>query len=354
MVRVQVVGVRGSGEIRVFRFASVLAAAFAASAAGPCVSAEALPGDAPLVGVAGVPRELGATRDYDRIFGLLARHGIGLFYPVFQYVEAPRSASLGFETDFVPPCRPDDPAFAAMRAHGVQLIVPAGLLYDRAMPLPPIDRDPLAELIACAGRDTIFGVLSYDEPAHAGVPPQATEALYARVKAVAKDMPVLMVHAPLRIQGDAPSEDPARLDYLAEVAEHSRHADIVGFDTYPIPTSIARVGAPDAGDRIMDEKTAVETYLEFIKRAAPGKRYLSVLQNFSPADQYAPALLALVPPHLRAEARAPSRSEMATMLHEAVEHGASVVVWYGAGFTKTMDAPQWRGTLDLSARLGSR
>lgn len=334
------------------RFAFVLAAACAAAAVGVCSSAEIASTDGPLIGVAGVPKELGATRDYDRIFATLAAHGIGLFYPSFQYVEAPFSASLGFESDFVPPCRPDDPAFAAMRAHGIRLIVPAGLIYDRARPLPPLDRDPLAALIACAGAATIYGVLSYDEPAHTGVPQEASRALYARIKAVAPDMPVLMVHAPLRVESDAPAQDPARLDYLAEVAAHSRHADIVGFDTYPIPTSMARVGAPDAGDRIMDERTAVGAYLDFIKDAAPGKRYLAVIQNFSPADQYAPELLALVPAELRARARAPSLAEMETMMREAVEHGADVVVWYGGGFTKTADAPQWRGTLDVSAGLG--
>lgn len=334
------------------RFAFVLSVACAAAAGGLCLSAEVHSQDEPLIGVAGVPRELGATRDYGRIFATLAANGIDLFYPVFQYVEAPHSASLGFETDFVPPCRPDDPAFAAMKAHGVRLIVPAGLLYDRAMPLPPLDQDPLATLIDCTGAETIYGVLSYDEPASSGVPQEASRALYERIKAVAPDMPVLMVHAPLRIDRGAPGEDPTRLDYLAEVAGHSRHADIVGFDTYPIPTSIARVGAPDAGDRILDEKTAVGSYLDFMKDAAPGKRYLSVIQNFSPADQYAPELLALVPAELRAQARPPSRAELASMLHTAVEHGASVIVWYGAGFTKTADAPEWRGTLDVSAKLG--
>jgi hypothetical protein len=79
-----------------------------------------------------------------------------------------------------------------------------------------------------------------------------------------------------------------------------------------------------------------------------------MIQNFSPADQYAPELLSLVPPELRAEARPPSRSELETMLHEAVEHGASVVVWYGGGFTKTVDAPQWQATLEVSAGLGSK
>lgn len=339
------------------RLAFVLAAACSAAAfvlgmVVPCLSDEA-PSRAVPIGVAGVPRELGATRDYDRIFTTLAAHGIELFFPTFQYVEAPRPESLGFEADFVPPCRADGPAFTAMQAHGIRLIVPAGLLYDPGKPLPPLERDPLAALLACAGEESIFGVLSYDEPAHSGVSPEATQVLYARIKTVAPDMPVLMVHAPLRIENGAAGQDAARQDYLSRVAEHSQHADIVGFDTYAIPTSIARVGAPDDGNRILDGETAVEAYLEFIKRAAPGKRHLAVIQNFSPADQYAPEQLALFPADLRAQARPPSRAELQAMLQGAVQHGASVVVWYGGAFTKTVAAPQWRGTLDVSAELGS-
>lgn len=323
-----------------------MAAAWSFCAPGPAAA------EAPLVGAAGVSYELGATRDYDRIFATLSSHGIELFYPVFTYVEVPRPASLGFEVDFIPPCDRDNAAFAAMRAHGVRLIVPAGLLYDRRLPLPPLDADPLRTLIDCAGEAAIYGVLSYDEPAHNGIAPEATEALYDRIKTIAPDLPVLMVHAPIRIDRGAPAEDPARLAYLASVAEHSRHADIVGFDTYPVPPSISRVGGPGAGNRILDADTVVAAYLEFIKRAAPGKRYLAVIQNFSQADQYSPELLAQVPPELRAQARPPSEAEMETMMRDAVENGASVVIWFGAGFTKTTDAPEWRGTLDISARIG--
>jgi hypothetical protein len=322
-----------------------------AAAHTPCASQESRPDTAPLIGVAGVPRELAATRDYDRIFATLSAHGIDLFYPTFQYVEAPKAASLGFEADFVPPCRREDPAFAAMRAHGIRLIVPAGLLYDPSRSLPPPEADPLAALIACAG-DVIYGVLSYDEPPHSGLQPGATQALYRRIKAVAPQMPVLMVHAPLRVRNGAAGDDPARRAYLAAVAEHSRHADIVGFDTYPIPVSIQRLGAPGPGGAIVGEREAVGAYLAFIRRTNPGKHYLSVIQNFSPADQYAPELRARFPAELRARARAPSRTEMRTMLRQAVQNGASVVIWYGGGFTETEDAPQWRATLEVSAEFG--
>jgi hypothetical protein len=320
----------------------------------PCASAGLADRPLPLIGVAGVPRELAASRDYDRIFEALAANGIELFFPTFQYVEAPQSRSLGYETDFTAPCAAEDPAFTALRAHGVRLIVPASLLYDPAQPLPPLDSDPLAALIACAGADAVFGVLSYDEPAHSGVPVQATQALYERIKAVAPELPVLMVHAPLRVEAGAPDDDAARSAYLAGVEQQSRAADIVGFDTYAVPPSIQRVGAPPAGNRVVDAETAVEGYLDFIKRVAPGKRYLSVIQNFSPADQYAPEMLALFPPELRAEARPPTKSELEGMLRAAVDNGASVIVWYGGGFIKSEGAPEWRGTLDVSAELGGK
>ncbi len=339
------------GGRKVSRLAWLLAVSTVSGVVPPCLSEELAAGTEPLVGVAGVPYDLGATRDYDQIFGTLAGRGIDLFFPTFQYEEAPQTRSLGFESDFVPPCRWDDPAFLALRNSGVRLIVPASLLYDPGQPLPPIESDPLAALVACAGDGTLFGVLSYDEPAHNGIAPAATQALYDRIKTVAPDAPVLMVHAPLRVPLDAPSEDPAGLEYLAKVQEHSRAADIVGFDTYPIPESMARVGAPDAGNRILGPETVVGAYLDFIAEAAPGKSYLAVLQNFSPADQYAPEALARIPQELRSRARPPSRAELDAMLHQAVGNGAGLVIWYGGGFTKSEDAPQWRDTLDVSAQL---
>jgi hypothetical protein len=105
---------------------------------------------------------------------------------------------------------------------------------------------------------------------------------------------------------------------------------------------------------VVDAETAVEAYLDFIGQVAPGKRYLSVIQNFSPADQYAPEMVALFPPELRAEARPPSKSELEGMLRAAVDNGASVIVWYGGGFIKSEAAPEWRGTLDVSAELGGK
>ena len=71
------------------------------------------------------------------------------------------------------------------------------------------------------------------------------------------------------------------------------------------------------------------------------------------AGQYPPDLLAPVPAELRAPARGPSRNECETAPHDCGEGAAGVAVWHGACFTKTVDARQWQGTLDVSAMRGS-
>jgi hypothetical protein len=305
-------------------------------------------------GVAGVPMELGQTRDYDRIFAQLSANGVDLFFPVFQFVEAPEPQSLGFEVDFVPPCRPDDPAFAAMRHHGIKLIAPGNLLYPEGR-FPPLADDPLAALIACAGREHVFGVLSFDEPVQNGLSIRATRGLYERVKAVAPDMPVLMVHAPLVIEEGKHDTQAARESYLAQVAKQSRYADIVGFSTYPIPPMVAKMGAPGQGDSIVDHVTAAREYVAWLRAALPDKQVMAVLQNFNYADQYSPALLAVVAtPDLIAMVNAPTARELEDMARTSVAAGADLVIWYGAGFTKPADARSWRDTLSVSRRLAGQ
>ena len=307
------------------------------------------------VGVAGVPMGLGQTRDYDLIFEQLAANGISLFYPVFQYVEAPVAESLGFEVDFIPPCRRNDPSFAAMRRHGIKLIVPSNLLYAPEGQFPALADDPLAALIACAGREAVFGVLSFDEPVHNGLSIETTRDLYNRVKDVAPDMPVLMVHAPLVIEEGRHGTQAARRAYLSLVAEQSRHADIVGFSTYPVPPMVAKMGAPGQGDAVVDHITAAREYVAWLRRTLPEKRIMSVIQNFSYADQFSPALLAEVaPPELIAVVKAPTATELAEMARASEDAGAEFVIWYGAGFTKPADAQSWLDTLAVSARISGQ
>lgn len=307
------------------------------------------------LGVAGVPMGLGTTRDYDKIFAQLANNGIALFYPVFQYEEAPKPLSLGFEADFVPPCRSSAPAFEAMRRHGIKMIAPGNLLYTPGAAMPSLAHDPLAQLIGCAGPDAIFGVLSYDEPVHNGVSTKATRELYNRVKKVAPDMPVLMVHAPLIIEPGQQDTDSARKAYLSAVADQSRFADIIGFSTYPIPPMIAKMGAPNQGDAVVDHITASRDYVAWLRSVVPGKRIMSVIQNFSYADQYSSEMLsAVATPELIALVNPPSAKELDEMARTSAAAGAEIVIWYGAGFTKPADAQSWRDTLSVSARLAGQ
>jgi len=327
-------------------------AAVLASIVGFSSAAGAAP---PLIGAAGVPRDLGATRDYDRIFRALAEAGVTLFYPIFQYQEAPTAETLGFEVDFIAPCRRDDPAFAALRRHGVRLIAPGNLLYQPGAAMPPLSRDPLAALIACAGRDAVYGVLSYDEPAHNGVSAKAAEAFYRRVKQVDPTLPVLMVHAPLIIEEGGMAEREVRDAYLGAVAELSQFADVIGFSTYPIPPEIAKMGSPFRGEEIVDHKVAAQEYVAWLRAAAPDKRYMAVLQSFSYADQFSPELLAVVaPPEVRDMVHPPSARELEEMATISVDGGADLIVWYGAGFSDRAAAQGWRDVLAVSRRLGAK
>lgn len=303
-------------------------------------------------GAAGVPLGLGSARDYDRIFSELAASDITVFFPTFQYVEAPAPKTLGYETDFTPPCNPASPAFAAMKRHGVRMIVPASLIYAVSTRFPSAAQDPLLQLIDCAGRDGIYGVLSYDEPAHNQISPKVTQALYAHVRQVAPDTPVLMVHAPLVIEPGRHDSPGARASYLQVVKQHSIYADIVGFSIYPIPPMVAKLGSPLRGDAIVDHVTAARDYLAWLAAEVPRARRMAVLQNFSYSDQYSDALLATVSPELRALVNAPTETELEAMVAASLAGGAELIIWYGAAFTKAANAASWRATRAVSKKMG--
>lgn len=302
--------------------------------------------------VAGVPKPIGEAADYDTLFATLRASGITAFFPTFQYVEAPAPESVGREVDFIAPCSRDDPAFAAMRRHGIQLIVPSNLLYDPAAPLPPVASDPLAALMACSGRDGLYGILSFDEPGYSGVSEDRTAALYQRVNQIAPGLPVLMVHGPLVIDPGRHDTVRAQLRYLDEVRAHSQHADIVGFSTYPVPPVVARMGAPGSGVEVVDHVTAARGYMSWLRTELPGRGRMAVLQAFSYADQYAPELLVQVAsPELIAMVGPPTETELEEMARESLAGGADLIVWYGANFAKTADDPGWLGVLSVSRRL---
>jgi hypothetical protein len=304
----------------------------------------------PVYGVAGVPVDLGRSRDYETIFRQLASSGVELFFPTFLYQQLPAPRSLGFERDFAPPCRPDDPAFRALRETGMGLIVPASLLYAPDRPLPSLDDDPMAALVDCAGEGVVRGFLTHDEPVHAGVPEAAVEALYARIKQVAPDIPVMMVHAPMTTD----TSPQFHLEYIEAVRSMSRHADIVGFDVYPVPGMIAKIVRPRSGTEVLEDAEAVRAYADLMRELAPERRHLMVLQNFAYADQFSSMARTAFPSALVAAARGPTEAELEAMARAAEEGGAEVIVWFGGAYTPSALAGHWRATLDVTAGMTGR
>ncbi len=162
---------------------------------------------------AGVPRSLAAARDYPALFAHLEDNGIGLFFPTFQYVEYPALIGYGFEPDFLPPCSPDDPAFKALRASTVQLILPGPLLY-------PVLPEALRQVLACAGGH-VAAVSSFDEPVSNEVSFSEVTQLYEQVKMVAPTLDVIMVHAPVPDDNRSVVPTSARLEYFESVRKFS-------------------------------------------------------------------------------------------------------------------------------------
>ncbi|GBU16737.1 hypothetical protein AOPFMNJM_0767 [Methylobacterium jeotgali] len=303
----------------------------------------------PVVAVSGVPRDLAQTRDWDRIFADLRANGVTAFFPTFQYVEQPEAKSLGFETEFVPPCKPDAPAFAAMRRHGIRLLAPGGLLYPAdAMPAAG-EADPLRALIACTGRDGIAGVVAYDEPPHQGVKLSASEALYRRVKAIDASLPVMMVHAPLVMDRPELQTRIGRKRYLDEVKAHGRFANMVGFDVYPIPQELAQTALPALDVAQAGPAETVRAYADWVARELPDKRRFMVLQGFSYADQYDPAVVAgMKGSPILDIVRPPTKAELRAMTDAAVAGGAEIVVFWGTSFIAKAESPAWGDILAVS------
>ncbi|MDQ0321098.1 hypothetical protein QO002_003236 [Pararhizobium capsulatum DSM 1112] len=304
------------------------------------------------VGVAGVPKYIGASRDYETMFAQLSAAGIDIFFPVFQYQEAPAPATLGHEADFVPPCERTSPAFAALRRHKIRLVVPGGLIYPTSGAFPSIELDPLNALLACAGREAIYGVLGFDEPALNGIGLDASRKLYERVKEIDPSLPVLMVQSPMVIEPGRQDSDAARTQYMEQVRQQSEYADIVGFSLYAIPAAIAKLGSPGHGDEIVDYPTAIDGYMGWLSDNLPGKQTMAVLQSFAYADQFEHAYLTQVaPPEMIAEARDPTKQELKTMAQISIDRGAQLIIWYGSAFKADPASPLWDDVLTVSKAL---
>jgi hypothetical protein len=299
---------------------------------------------APVFGVCGVPKSLGEERDYDKIFRAFNAAGVSMFFATFQFQEVPTGLSLGFETDFLPPCKATAKAFVALKAHGIKLIVPGELLYAREGELPPLAEDPLRQLLACTGDDGIYGVLTYDEPSHTGATDAQLKRLYDRVKMIKEGLPVLMVHAPLTAD-QSPAE---QSEYMTLVAKQSTLADIVGFDVYAVPRSVANM--PSADGTFSDNPAeTVASYVAWMKQAAPTKQHLIVLQGHSIANLYSAEERMRVPREIVDRVRPPSKQETQDMTRRALDGGATVVVWWGPSFVPRDTMEPWCSILGTVA-----
>lgn len=302
----------------------------------------------PIMIVAGVPKELAETKDYDAIFRELKGAGVEAFFPLFLYEEVPVPKTTGNELDFFLPCRSDTPAFIAMRAHNVKYLVPGEILYI-PNEFPPRSEDPLKRLIDCAGRDMILGVSSYDEPFFNGITPEQAEKLYRRVKEVDPTIPVFLVHASVPaviIEGNTsrPTTAEEVSFYFSEIRRYTKYADILGFDVYPIPQRIAQTVTPyrPAGE-MPDYRIVIADYLRWLRENNDGKPYFIALQAFS-YKNLGPSWLT----NSTDGAPWPTKEELEEMIHVAATEQASSIIWFGPSYLKTaQDKLFWRKFLEV-------
>ncbi len=298
----------------------------------------------------GVPKYWGETRDYDAWFSTLAAAGVTSFLPFSEYQEVPEALYLGYETDFMPPCSPDDPSFTALRTHHIQLVVAGDLLYSAGT--PALEADPLRALMTCAGEGMIAGVLSIDEPAKFNPSENIhnAQALYERIKTIAPELPVMMVHAPIPdtiTQADGkiiPTTQSAVDTYLNDVKNLSAYADIIGFDLYPIPTEITPFIAPNLGLSPVGYQKAFPAYMNWLRSTLADKSYMLALQAFS--------YQRLLSPQAASDASAagyklpfPTEAQLQDMACLTIEGGASQFAWWGQSALISEDQPFWDSVL---------
>lgn len=319
----------------------------------------------PIVGVAGVPKYLGETRNYDKIFKELRDNGFSTYMAFSQYSEHPKAKSLASDADFFPPCSPNDSQWKAMRDNNIKLIIPGYIIFaDYFESLTP--GDPLQELIDCIGRDLIFGVTNYDEPVGSLWDGSLTKhdlyTVYRKTKEVDPTIPVLMVHAPFYASNPVEGLDylyptsEERDKYFRLVKEASEYADIVGFDIYPIPLGFGGgLTSPSLdGKHITNFKSAIIDYLAWIKSEVPGKIYLVTLQGFNFAMQYEGDF---VPDGVSMAdiktLRNPTFKELEGMAKGAIEGGALVLLWWGQTHITPQDASLWEDIKIVSKNIAN-
>ncbi len=302
---------------------------------------------------AGAPRDLLKQRDYAALFTRLADHGIGAFLPTFQYQEVPIPRSLNLESEFTPPCTALDPPFRALANSRVKLVIPAELLYPDPARIGTGAglNDPLVQLMKCAGPGRIAAISNYDEAILNGLGINDVKRLYDHVKAAAPGVPVLMVHAPIILDKAEFASVRKRAEYLRRVVEYSQHADIVGFDVYPVPAFAAQLATPLSEGRMVGEAEAIAGYVHWMATALSGKRRLMVLQGFSYADLYEDSFLRqTVPAALLAKVRPPRRDELEDMVRQARVGGVEMIVWWGQAALKASTQEPWPSILAISRK----
>ena len=234
----------------------------------------------------------------------------------------------------------------------MRLLIAGELLYARGSGLPALDNDPLKQIIACAGRANVYGILSYDEPVSTGATLDDVSGLFNRVKEIDPTLPVLMVHAPIILDRPELATVEGQQAYLSEVKSYSRFADVVGFDVYPVVKDIAKTGTPSSEGEIVGHATAIRDYMAWLRSSIPGRGYMMVLQGFSYADQFEPNFLrSIAPEEILATVRAPSLEETKEMAQLSIDGGAELLVWWGVSFQKDDTSQIWRDILKTTRAI---
>lgn len=296
------------------------------------------------VGTVGMPFDLAASRDFETLFAQMQAAGQTLFMPMSLYEAHPAPQGTGLEAAFFPPPygTADPGLYAAMRAHGIKMVVPASLIYPLGQALPAPQNDPLVALIQAAGIDLVAGVYSYDEPVLNGVPESALKAVYQHVKAISPDLPVIQVNAPPEhVQHIAP--------YLSAMMSGTRWADQVGFSIYDSGLAGAGFVTPYSAGATVDAATALGHYMQWLDFVMPGKSKIGILQGFGLADLFSDSALAEFDPAVVAAAQAPGIVAMS----EAVRAlpGVDTLMWFGPSYLDSSLERAWQDILAVSASI---
>lgn len=296
------------------------------------------------IGTVGVPYDVAVTRDFDAIFAQMQASGQSLIMPMAIYESHPVQLSTGLDAVFFPPPygSADAALYAAMRAHGIKLVVPAELVYPQGNALPAPADDPLLALIEAAGADLVAAVYTYDEPVLNGVSTAALRAVYQHVKSIAPELSVIQVNAPAEAGGSLGS-------YLADVLSAAQWADQVGFSIYGTGLPGSGFRTPFSGGAVVDQTTALGDYMQWIDIFLPDKGKVGVLQGFGLADLFSDSMLAGMDPALVQAASTPDAAAMAEAARALA--GADTLMWFGPSYLESSLGTAWQDILRISASL---